>query len=74
MRRREFITLFVGATAAWSLEARAQPDRIRRVGVLMGQTETEPMRLTFAAFVRRLNELGWKEGRNLRNTGCSLGL
>jgi putative tryptophan/tyrosine transport system substrate-binding protein len=67
MRRREFITLLGGA-AAWPIAARAQQgERMRRVGVLMHVTESDPdgqARLT--AFVEGLKELGWAEGRNLR--------
>jgi ABC-type uncharacterized transport system substrate-binding protein len=68
MKRREFITLASGAAAAWPLEAQAQqPGQVRRVGVLMGYGETDPeAKALLSAFVQRLSELGWADGRNLR--------
>jgi putative tryptophan/tyrosine transport system substrate-binding protein len=68
MRRREFITLLGGATAAWPLAARAQqPDRLRRIGVLMGIAESDPARPAFlSAFTRALQDLGWRDGANIR--------
>jgi ABC-type uncharacterized transport system substrate-binding protein len=67
MRRREFITLLGGAVIAWPLAARAQQERIRRIGVLHSLASDDPegqARLT--AFVQGLQELGWTDGRNVR--------
>jgi ABC-type uncharacterized transport system substrate-binding protein len=68
MKRREFITLLGGATVAWPLAAGAQqPERMRRIGVLMpyARDDTEGQaRVT--AFVQGLQKLGWTEGRNLQ--------
>jgi len=64
MRRREFITLLGGAVV-WPLAARAQQAPVRRVVVLMGAAETAWSRGWLAAFSRRLDELGWRENRNL---------
>ena len=68
MRRREFMTLLGGAAAAWPLAARAQqPERVRRVGVLMNLAADDPEGLTrFGVFVQELQQLGWNEGRNMR--------
>jgi len=67
MKRREFITLLGGA-AAWPLTSSAQqPERMRRIGVLMNLAADDPegqARLT--AFLQRLQQLGWTDGRNLR--------
>jgi putative ABC transport system substrate-binding protein len=63
MRRREFI-LLVGGVATWPLFARAQqPDRARRIGVL----HIVPDRAStgFAAFKKKLEQLGYVEGRNI---------
>ena len=67
MRRREVITLLGGA-AAWPLRAQAQqPDRMRRIGVLMNTGADEPeSQARLAAFMQGLQELGWAVGRNLR--------
>jgi putative ABC transport system substrate-binding protein len=67
MNRRAFITLFGGA-AAWPLPARAQqPERMRRVGVLMTLAEDDPQgQARFAAFVEGLQQFGWRNGGNIR--------
>jgi putative ABC transport system substrate-binding protein len=68
MRRREFITLLGGAAAAWPLVASAQQaERMRRVGVLSAVAENDASeQRRQAAFRRRLDELGWKGGRNIQ--------
>ncbi|MGB6507002.1 MAG: ABC transporter substrate-binding protein, partial [Xanthobacteraceae bacterium] len=67
--RRRFITLAGGAAAAWPLGAEAQQaDRLRRIGVLMANPESDPQVQSWKkAFVQRLEELGWKDGGNLRS-------
>ena len=66
MKRREFIA-GLGGTVAWPLAARAQQgDRMRRIGVLMGD-ENEPVQKTqYSAFTQALANLGWTVGRNVR--------
>ena len=68
MRRREFITLLGGAAATWPLAAHAQqPDRMRRIGVLMAHSESDPeFQAYVAAFREGLQKVGWVEGRNFR--------
>src|SRR4051812_10317841 len=67
MRRRDFITAIAGSAATWPLVARAQqPDRVRRIGVLMAARENDQQsgsRIT--AFQQSLEKLGWTVGRNL---------
>jgi putative ABC transport system substrate-binding protein len=66
MRRREFITFLGSAAMAWPLAARAQPAGMRRVGVLMGGVETDPVqRERVAALKSGLETLGWSEGRTV---------
>jgi putative ABC transport system substrate-binding protein len=65
MRRREFIGLLGGAAAAWPLGARAQqPGRRPTIGFLGVSTASAWTHWT-AAFVQRLGELGWIDGRNV---------
>src|SRR5262249_38116916 len=63
--RREFITLLGGAAAAWPLAARAQQaGKLPTIGFL-GATTPATWSLFVAAFVQRLRELGWIEGRTV---------
>jgi putative tryptophan/tyrosine transport system substrate-binding protein len=67
MRRREFITL-IGGGAVWPIAAQAQqPERVRRIGVLMNRAAENPEgQDRLAAFHQGLQELGWGVGRNVR--------
>jgi putative ABC transport system substrate-binding protein len=67
MQRREFITLLGGAAAAWPLVARAQqPERMRRIGVILPATADDPQFQTWVgAFLQGLGQLGWTIGRNV---------
>ena len=65
MRRREFITLLGGAAAGWPLAAHAQqPSKPPTIGFLGASTSSNWSHWT-AAFVQRLRELGWIEGRTV---------
>ena len=69
MNRRAFMAMLLGSiAAAWPLVVRAQqPDRMRRVGLLMGFPEGDAEgQASAVAFQRRLQELGWTEGRNIQ--------
>jgi putative ABC transport system substrate-binding protein len=68
IQRRKFLATLGGAAATWPLAARAQqPERVRRIGVLMplAADDTEGQ-VRNAAFLQGLQELGWTVGRNLR--------
>jgi putative ABC transport system substrate-binding protein len=65
VKRREFITLLGGAAAAWPLAARAQQaGKVPTIGVLASGTPASHSQWV-AAFVQRLRELGWIEGRTV---------
>jgi putative ABC transport system substrate-binding protein len=67
MRRRDFIALAGVTAAGWSFAARAQqPERMRRLGILMAIAENDPEgQQRVAAFVQGLRELGWTEDGNI---------
>jgi ABC-type uncharacterized transport system substrate-binding protein len=68
VKRREFISLLGGAAAAWPLAVGAQQrDRVRRIGVLMGFSETDEVWQTYLrAFRERLHDFGWTDGQNVK--------
>jgi putative tryptophan/tyrosine transport system substrate-binding protein len=63
MNRREFITLIGGAAVGWPLAARAQ-QAPKTIGLLGANTAAQQSQWT-AAFVQRLRELGWIDGRTV---------
>jgi len=66
--RRQFISVLGGAAVAWPLAAHTQqPERMRRIGVLIAQGEDDlDMQSRVAGFRQGLERLGWSDGRNLR--------
>jgi putative ABC transport system substrate-binding protein len=68
MRRRQFITLFGGAAAAWPVAVRAQqPATQRRIAVLMVLGKDDPeAKARITAFRQGLQDAGWVEGRNMQ--------
>ena len=64
MLRRKFIALIAGATVAWPLPGRAQQVKAATIG-LLGTGGAAAQSQWTAAFVQRMGELGWVEGRNL---------
>lgn len=65
MRRREFIMAFGGAAVLWSVTAPAQQSApLRRIGMLMGGTALD--QTLVAAFLTRIEQLGWKNGGNMQ--------
>jgi putative ABC transport system substrate-binding protein len=67
IRRRELVALLGGAAAAWPLAARAQqPERMRRIGVLMNAVSDDAEgQARLAAFHQGLQQLGWTVGHNV---------
>jgi putative ABC transport system substrate-binding protein len=66
MGRREFMTL-LGSVTAWPFAARAQSDRMRRIGMLMAYAASDPEAQLFVrTFVQGLSEFGWTDGKNLQ--------
>ena len=69
MKRREFITLIGGAAVAASGAARAQQDRVRHVGMLMGYAQSDPdTQARMTAFRQAFDRLGWKDAHNVQIT------
>jgi len=67
--RRDALTLLCGAAAAWPVGAWAQQgERVRRIGVLTGgpTVDNPDMHARVASFLQALQELGWRDGHNVR--------
>jgi|SRR5215468_1771216 len=64
MRRRDFIKVIGGGAVAWPLAVHAQPPKLPTIGVL-GTSTPSGWSQFVVAFVQRLRDLGWTEGRNV---------
>jgi len=66
MKRREFLAL-AGAAMSWPAGVRAQqPDRMRRIGMLMNVADDAEGQASVAAFKQAMEQLGWADGQNVR--------
>jgi putative ABC transport system substrate-binding protein len=67
VKRRQFIA-GLGSAVAWPVVAQGQqPERVRRIGVLMPYDENDPEgERRYSAFTQALADLGWTDGRNVR--------
>jgi putative ABC transport system substrate-binding protein len=67
MRRRDFIMMLAAGAATWPLAARPQaPQRMRRVGLLLGIENDPDGQVRVKAFERRMHKLGWVDGQNIQ--------
>src|SRR4051794_7898488 len=67
MKRRDLMMLAGGAIMAWPSVGRAQQGRVRRGGMLLPATATDPEYVMLVnAFIQKLQLLGWTEGSNVR--------
>lgn len=66
MRRREFIKVAAGTAIAWPLTARSQQSNKLPIIGFLGPNTPSAAAEWVAAFVQRLRELGWTEGRTVK--------
>jgi hypothetical protein len=66
MKRRDVLSLLGGTAVWWPLGARAQPERMRRIGVLMNTIPNSDQKASIDVFRQALQQLGWTEGRNVQ--------
>jgi ABC-type uncharacterized transport system substrate-binding protein len=67
MKRRQFLGVLSGVAAALPLAARAEGERVRRIGVLPGGADPAPgSQPNVSAFLQALQQLGWTDGRNVK--------
>jgi putative ABC transport system substrate-binding protein len=67
MRRREFLGVLGGAAASWPFAVGAQqPERLRRIGVLMNLAENQQAQARISALRQALEQFGWTDHRNVQ--------
>ena len=68
MRRRDFIKAIISSAAAWPVSAAAQqPQRMRRIGVILATTADDAeFQAWLGAFLQGLQQSGWSIGQNVR--------